>query len=72
MLPEAARVHWGTAGWRAPADVATEDWGFGHVARLNTATLGAGTRIEFTFYWPARGEWQGENYAVEVTQEATP
>ena len=72
MLPEAARVHWGSAGWRVPADVATEDWGFGHVARLDTATLGAGTRIEFTFYWPARGEWQGENYAVEVTQEATP
>ena len=71
MLPEAARVHWGTAGWRAPADVATEDWGFGNVARLDTVALGAGTRIDFTFYWPARGEWQGENYTVDVTEETT-
>ena len=72
MLPEPARVRWGTAGWQAPADVATEDWGLGHVARLDTATLAAGTRIDFAIYWPARDAWQGENYTVEVTGEATP
>jgi len=66
MLPQPARVHWGVDGWRAPADVATVDWGFGHVARLPTERLGAGTRIDFTFYWPTRDEWQGEDFVVHV------
>jgi glucoamylase len=71
MLPEPARVRWGSAGWRAPVDVVTEDWGFGHVARLATAALGVGTRVDFTFYWPARDVWQGENFAVDV-RDGTP
>ncbi|MBS0393947.1 MAG: glycosyl hydrolase [Proteobacteria bacterium] len=71
-LPEPARVHWGTNGWRSPADVATEDWGLGHVARLDTTRLAPGDRIDFTFYWPARGEWQGQDYRVDVVAEVAP
>jgi glucoamylase len=71
LLPEPARVHWGTDGWLRPADVATEDWGFGHVARLPTGGLDGGTRIDFTFYWPARDEWQGEDFRVDVARVAS-
>jgi len=72
LLPEPARVHWGTNGWTNPTDVLTEDWGLGHVARLPTGGLAAGDDIEFTFYWPASAQWQGENFHVTVVAEATP
>ncbi len=72
LLPEPAVVHWGRNDWRDPADVPTEDWGLGHVARLPTSSLGAGTIINFTCYWPARAQWQGEDFQVIVTQERAP
>ena len=71
LLPEPARVHWGKNGWQSPADVATEDWGLGHVARLLTAQLAADEHIEFTFYWLDRATWQGEDFQVAVTRAAS-
>jgi glucoamylase len=47
----------------------TEDWGLGHVARLPTANLAAGESIDFTFYWPTRAQWQGEDFHVDVMVE---
>jgi glucoamylase len=67
LLPEPAEVHWGTDGWSHRADVPTEDWGLGHVARLPTSGLPAGVAIDFTFYWPGRGQWQGEDFRVTVS-----
>ncbi len=67
LLPEPARVHWGKNDWQSPADVDTEDWGLGHVARLPTADLAEGDRIDFTFYWPDSEAWQGENFQVVIT-----
>ncbi len=67
LLPEPARVHWGKNDWQSPADVATEDWGLGHVARLPSAQLAAGDRINFTFFWLDSKQWQGENFQVIVT-----
>lgn len=69
LLPEPAQVHWGTNGWTGPRDLMTEDWGLGHVARLPTASLAAGESIEFTCYWPARAQWQGEDFRVDVIAE---
>jgi glucoamylase len=66
LLPDSARVHWGTNGWQQPADVDTEDCGLGHVARLPTQTLCAGTSIDFTFYWPDRAMWHDEKFQVQV------
>lgn len=66
LLPAAALVHWGLNGWQTPADVATEDWGLGHVAHLPTANLAIGDHIDFTLYWPNQGAWQGENFQVTV------
>jgi len=72
LLPEAALVHWGINGWRSPADVASEDWGLGHVAHLPTASLAAGELVDFTLYWPSRDAWQGEDFQIAVIAGATP
>lgn len=66
LLSESAQVHWGTKGWRNPADVTTEDWGLGHVARISTSGLAAGDSIDFTFYWHDRNVWQHENFRVNI------
>ena len=70
LLPETAVVHWGKNGWQTPTDVATEDWGLGHVARLPTAMLVAGEMIDFTLYWPIRDAWQGEDFQITVIEGA--
>ncbi len=70
LLPEPALVHWGRSGWQQPADLNTEDWGLGHVARLPTVALAAGERVDFTFYWLTRRQWQGEDFQVVVVAEA--
>jgi glucoamylase len=72
LLTEAAQVHWGKNGWQNPADVITEDWGLGYVARLQTKELSAGEHIDFTFYWLDRKVWQGENFQVVVITADTP
>jgi glucoamylase len=66
LLPELGLVHWGINGWQNTEDVATEDWGLGHVAKLPTIQLPAGAHINFTFYWPSRDAWQGEDFQIVV------
>jgi glucoamylase len=67
LLPEPAQAHWGINGWNHRQDVTTEDWGLGHVVRLPTSSLAAGESVDFTFYWPTRAEWQGEDFRIDVT-----
>jgi glucoamylase len=69
LLSEPAQVHWGKNGWRDLADVTTEDWGLGYVARLPTAALTADEHIDFTFYWLDRNVWQDENFRVDVIRK---
>jgi len=66
MLSEAGLVHWGINGWQNLADVTTEDWGLGHVAKISTGNLSAGSLIDFTIFWPNRNAWQGENFQITV------
>ena len=72
LLPEAATVHWGMNGWQRPADVATEDWGLGHVARLPTTAAAAGDTINITCRWTASGQWQGEDFQLTVVAAPAP
>jgi glucoamylase len=65
---EPARVHWSADGWRTVADPPTRDTGIGlHVADLPTGLLPAGTRIDFTFYWPRADRWEGVDFSITVT-----
>lgn len=68
FVPEPAKVHWGTDGWQNVEDAETEDWGFGHVAIIPAEKLQGCTQINFTFYWPARESWQGEDFQMTHTQ----
>jgi len=62
-----ATVHWSPDRWKTTRDTNTRDTGLGmHVADLATNTMQADTQIDFTFYWPSAGRWEGVNFAVTV------
>jgi glucoamylase len=66
-LLEPGTIHWGIDGWQSIRDTATRDTGLGlHVTELETATLHAGQRIDFTFRHMDTGEWLGCDYAITV------
>ena len=71
MFPEPAVVHWGINGWQNLADVATENWGLGHVALISTAKFKVGDLIDFTIYWPNRDVWQNEDFQITLVEEGT-
>ena len=71
MFPEPAVVHWGINGWQNLADVATENWGLGHVALISTAKFKAGDLIDFTIYWPNRDVWKNEDFQITLVEEGT-
>ncbi|MES2180955.1 MAG: glycoside hydrolase family 15 protein [Pseudomonadota bacterium] len=71
MFPESAVVHWGLNGWQNLADVATENWGLGHVALIPTTKLKAGDLINFTIYWSNRDAWQNEDFNITLVEEVT-
>ncbi len=63
-----AVVHFGTNGWQGIQDINTKDTGLGiHVAKLPTEMLKAGDSIQFTFFWPESGNWEGQNYEVAIS-----
>lgn len=72
LLPEPGRIHWCRNDWKHPIDVATQDWGLGHVALVPVMDFPAGTRIIFTIYWPSRDAWQGEDFEIVVIQRKPP
>ncbi|PWB72846.1 glucan 1,4-alpha-glucosidase [candidate division GN15 bacterium] len=62
-----AVVHWGINFWRDTKDSKTRDTGLGmHVVDLDTGSLAAGDQVDFTFYWPDSGEWEGKDFSVTV------
>lgn len=68
-----ARFHFGTNGWQGVQDIDTEDTGLGvHVARLPTDTLTPGDSIQFTFFWPESGNWEGQNFEVAIEGVPVP
>jgi glucoamylase len=69
VLPEPALVHYALDDWQAPVDLATQDQGLAHVARISSAVLAAGRKILFTLYWPARDHWQGEDFEIQIVAE---
>jgi glucoamylase len=66
-LLEPARIHWTKDGWQRAQDADTTDTGLGvHVADLATSELAPGSHVDFTFYWPAVGRWEGVDFRVSV------
>ena len=61
-------LHWSNDEWKTAQDTASTPTAVGvefvdiQVAETQTAPL------HFTFYWPHDGNWEGEDFAVDVTQ----
>jgi glucoamylase len=66
LLGAPAIVRWGVNGWQKPQDFNTEDWELGHVLRLPTRTLKRGESVQFTFYWPEAGHWEGRDFSLDI------
>ncbi len=63
-----ALVHWSVDGWQTAHDTTTHDTTLGvHVVDLPTKDVRPGGYVEFTFYWPDAGRWEGDDFSV-VTQ----
>uniref|UniRef100_E6QBJ8 Glucoamylase, (GLUCAN 1,4-ALPHA-GLUCOSIDASE) n=1 Tax=mine drainage metagenome TaxID=410659 RepID=E6QBJ8_9ZZZZ len=59
-------VHWGSNGWQAIQDTESEDWGLGHVATLPVQKLPVGDSVQFTILWRDSGDWQGEDFHIDI------
>ncbi len=66
LLEAPAVIRWGSNGWQNVQDSATEDWSLGHVARLPTTGMKAGETLQFTFYWPEAGHWEGRDFSIQI------
>jgi glucoamylase len=67
-----AVVHWSSDSWRTVLDSPTRDTGLGlHVVDLPTGELGEGACVDFTFFWPGAGRWEGRDFSV-TTAAASP
>jgi len=67
VLLTPARVHWSIDNWSTSHDADARDTGLGiYVLDLPTASLPAGDKAVFTFYWPQENRWEGKDYSVLV------
>ncbi len=68
-LQSPAIVHWTTNQWDTTRDTRTREAGASlYAAQLDTGELPPGARIQFTFYWPKAGRWEGEDFEVRVAE----
>jgi glucoamylase len=66
-----ALVHWTYNRWRTTRDDPTWEVRSGiHVVDLSIPTPLEAREINFTFYWPAAGRWEGRDFTVVL--EETP
>lgn len=62
-----ALIDWSCDAWNTVQHASSRDSGLGlHVVDLDTASLTAGKRVIFTFYWPDAGNWEGTDYLVNI------
>ena len=64
---ECFELRWSTDGWKTAETTratAVDSCGF-----YADASPGTGERVEFTLYWPERGQWEGQNYSVIVERD---
>lgn len=60
-------VHWTTNNWKSVRDTTSKDAGVGmHVVDINLSRVKAGSRLLFTFFWTESGNWEGNNFEIEI------
>ena len=61
-------VHWSIDNWSTVKDTKMKDSHLGmFFADIPTQMLSRGERVQFTFYWPQSGRWEGTSFEVQVS-----
>jgi glucoamylase len=64
-----ALIHWSDDDWQTAYTDPTNDTTLGiHCLDLAAADLTVGRGVRFTFYWLETKQWEGVDFAVDVTQ----
>ncbi|OYV78522.1 MAG: hypothetical protein B7Z70_09220, partial [Acidithiobacillus ferrivorans] len=66
LLQAPFTLHWGINGWQSVQDTDSEDWDLGHVVLLPVQKLSAGDSVQFAIRWRASGDWQGEDFHIDI------
>jgi hypothetical protein len=69
-LESPATVRWTTNQWSTVHDTRAIPMDGVYLADLETSELAAGTRLQFTFYWPDVNRWEGQDFEVRVAEGA--
>jgi glucoamylase len=60
-------IHFSFDHWKISQDCKSRDMGLGiHVADLSAQSLADGQEVQFTFYWPDAGHWEGADFVVRI------
>jgi glucoamylase len=63
--PEPFRLRWTANQWKSWQDRGSKPTGIGG-AYVDLTPAELQNQVEFTFFWPDRQQWQGQNHSVEV------
>ena len=62
-------IHWTTDDWATSQDTPSQDTGLGrHIADLPADACADGATITFTCYWQIAGQWDTENFTVQISE----
>jgi glucoamylase len=59
------RLHWSADGWKTTQDSDSVPTALG-ISYLDLPCEGDSGSVVFTFYWPGRDAWEGQDYRVDV------
>jgi glucoamylase len=57
-------LHIGTDGWQNPVDIQSDHVGFNFYSVHIPATLMKANRLDFTFFYPEEGRWEGKDFSI--------
>lgn len=59
-------LHIGINGWQDPVDIQSEHVGFNFYSVHMPANLMKANRLDFTFFYPEEGRWEGKDYSIQL------
>jgi glucoamylase len=63
--PEGFRLRWSADGWKTSRDSDSRATGIGG-EYFDAGPKDFQSQIDFTFFWPSRSQWEGQNHCVKV------
>jgi glucoamylase len=63
-------LHMGVDGWQRVEDRPSAPVGLGmHGVRLADGTRSIGRVLNFTFFYPEEGRWEGRDYTLDINRQ---